>query len=321
MLSLENDWAVRGILIGESPRSKVYRLRQNEKSYVVKCTNPMDASREEKNWLFLRQQKLNMYTPRLVQDLSRPEEGIIIYEDDFLQSVHWSKPWIKHAVRQLSEVHRVSEVNTSGKMSSWQGQSHTPSIESVLRQLEPDFGHWIQKATAILGRRSRPHDDQLDHWVAQMIVRNQSWVQSEEYRQQIRLCHGDSHLGNFLWSRQKRKMYMIDWEYLQFNHVYFDLYQLFDATSPFTPLLRPISRDEGLAMYYQYRNVGNEMASAMPNWLEFRNRYFAYATIHLAWTMTRVIGDVEQRRFTLSSMYRQYLEIISLLRNIYRTSK
>jgi Phosphotransferase enzyme family len=297
--------------IGQSSRSEVFRVREANHVWIVKCFGAVDAKREQENWRIIQKQNVPIMTPRLIESMSRPAEGVLVYADDFLRDITWSKPWMKRAVQQLTLIHQTMPTVQHLQKTTWEGVSHTPVLPTTLLDLAKCSESLFQITAEQLGLGHPFSAVHLDAQISRAQEEIQRFMHKEDYLQNYRLCHGDSHLGNFLWSPQLKQMYLIDWEYLHVDHVYFDIYQMLDATSPFAPLVRPIPRLEALAMYYQSRQSAGPQT--LPAWTQFLKEYETYATVYLGWTLTRIVGDISQGRFPLQSMRRQWKEIAKAL--------
>jgi hypothetical protein len=226
----------------------------------------------------------------------------IEYEDAQMQPLPWNQVRILAAIKQLAELHKRGTRFTGDERLLERLRSHTPAVDAIQTELKA-FGRSRFKAATIkwqipYGARSRLlrlYDDAVFNWNAAHVPDT--------------ICHGDCHLGNILWSRERRHPMWIDWEYLHVNSPYFDLFQFLDATSPTTPLMRYASRIRVLRHYVKTKE---------PKWSSRARRawvrgYYRYAILHLLWILTRIDADWSTGRFPQDQLSRQLSETVQAL--------
>jgi len=129
------------------------------------------------------------------------------------------------------------------------------------------------------------------------------------------------HRGNVLARSDVSTFYVIDWEYAHVDAPFFDLFQWLDATSPTQPLMRLMTRAEGIAAYcaFRYTDLDRESTAMRRMSHHFLLAYLQYAAAHLFWIVLRVGRDATSGRFAPRQLRLQQWENARGLHGISRT--
>lgn len=123
------------------------------------------------------------------------------------------------------------------------------------------------------------------------------------------ISHGDLYPLNI--ARLNNELVIIDWEYININSVYWDIYNLMDITSPMyrRPFLDQSARLEILAEYTSKRQ---KLQS--PTNQTFIYDYHRYSALHSIWLLMLIEGDLTQDKFEKSSLLQQRIETLEILK-------
>ncbi|GGJ13390.1 hypothetical protein GCM10010885_23340 [Alicyclobacillus cellulosilyticus] len=278
-------------------RAVVVRIRAGNQRCVVKVSqHRSDIEREA----FLAKTvvpRLPVRTPRVVADGVILPWAYVAYADDALVPIGRNQVRLRQGLAMVAALHRthLEVLGPAGNACT----SHTPAMVQVMEDLQRT--DWAKVADVLAAARTpRAAARRLKTAYQIAPLWEPRWTRDEPA-----VCHGDLHLGNFMWSLRDRRVYLIDWEYLHPDSPYFDLFQLLDATSPTTPLVRPMSHRAALAWYLRQRP---EAARGRPGrWLA---GYRRYAITHLLWILTRIADDWHKARFPAAAMVRQTHETV-----------
>ncbi len=275
---------------------------------IVKASHNHPAIRREAALYETYVRHLPVCAPQVAGSGQSRQWAWIAYRDDQLVPITTRRHGILMAVAAAARLHQADP--PAGGAVRVPLSTHTPDLAEVLRQtlvVDPSVF-----ATA-MGACGWPAAARRQ--VSQLYRRIESWGQALMRRPRV-LCHGDLHLGNLMWSRAHRQPAVIDWEYLHPDYDYFDLFQLLDATSPTTPLWRPLGRRRVLLAYARARSDLRERTAA---WLR---GYLQFAAIHLLWIATRIQADREAGRHPGGELNRQeretYAGLLSIARELRR---
>ncbi|WP_067922565.1 aminoglycoside phosphotransferase family protein [Alicyclobacillus shizuokensis] len=274
---------------------------------IVKASHNHAAIRREAALYETCVRHLPVCAPQVAGSGQSCQWAWIAYRDDQLVPITTRRHGILLAVAAAARLHQADLPAGEARVAL---SSHTPDLAEVLRQtLAVDPA--VFAATMAAGGWASAARRQ----VCQLHRRMESWGEELMLRPRV-LCHGDLHLGNLMWSRAYRQPAVIDWEFLHPDYDYFDLFQLLDATSPTTPLWRPLGRRRVLLAYARARS---DLRERTATWLR---GYLRFAAIHLLWIATRIHADRETARHPEEELNRQeretYAGLLSIARELRR---
>ncbi|MCL6445960.1 MAG: aminoglycoside phosphotransferase family protein [Alicyclobacillus sp.] len=301
---------VRVSRLAVTPSSQVYRIyTERSGSRIGKVAAPTDRFTREAELDDLVVRRLPVWTPRVVGHGREADAAWIVYEDLGLRPAPRTVYAFLKAVRVSAQLHMsVAEVQVPALLQ----ESHTPDLAVAATHLLAipwsDFAAWLR---AVGVRRHAVN--RLHH----LYERVPAWLPALQAAP-IQLVHGDLHYGNLLYAPAHRQWCIIDWEFVHQDTVYFDLFQLLDATSPTAQLERPCPRLMALCTYvHSAAQVPNPLVRAKERWgRSWLRGYLHYAAIYLFWILTRIHADFEQQKFTKDMLRRQLAETVKGLLSI-----
>lgn len=287
---------------------------KGRRSLIVKLSTEAAATfREQRYWMVLTQ-PLPLRAPHVVAcGAAKDGSGAwIAFEDERLEEVLWTPARYAQALEWTARLHRMATWPSSLPP----GVSHTPGAIEIAREVGAQS--WQDR----LALQRWCGASTLDVEGVRQLVTGVPWREDAQSRV---VCHGDLHLGNFLWSPAETELYVIDWSFAHEDHAYFDLFQFIDATSPHAPLLRPVPRLQALIKYWRMwtdlqavDSLRRPVASS-PEGIDARTwmvGYLRFAALYLTWITDRIIDDVQHDRFPDSDLRRQAMETFAGLSSI-----
>jgi thiamine kinase-like enzyme len=172
-----------------------------------------------------------------------------------------------------------------------------PSIEIMIKEILQEK----EKISEIL------FEVGLKHLTVQKLLSSLSTIFFEEEKV---LSHGDLHLGNYGYS--KDKVVIIDWEHVHLNYPYWDLYHLIDSTHPdFPKKVCAKIRKKVLENYLNKRNIIDIKKRE-----NFLYKYNWFSIIFTLWMVLLILKDLEgnQGKWSQEKLDRQYLESILIIK-------
>jgi thiamine kinase-like enzyme len=299
-----NHPILSGHLVGTTQRSRVYQLRGESQSYIVKLTQDMDSIRREElvNQYLDSEEFLQSHRPKMVYFGEIQNEFCIAFSDDRLRDVRKGAYFENKAMELLANLHKM---NSRGLPSVC--CSHTPPFQEIATVACTLDISRLKDDMRILGIGKGARKKVLKLYHSLQFI-NLIKLQTERT-----LCHGDAHIGNFMWSYKQKSWFLIDWEYAHMNHPYFDLFQFLDATSPYKPRQNRATRKAVLSLYRQ-KNTG--FCNGQNDTSSWFRGYYQYAACHLFWIVQRIWHDFEQKRFRAEQLSRQLTETYQRLASI-----
>lgn len=126
------------------------------------------------------------------------------------------------------------------------------------------------------------------------------------------ISHGDLYPLNI--AEVNHTIYILDWEYVHVNSVFWDLYTLIDITSPLYKRL-VIGQESRLAILTKYMSERERLQS--PTGDNFITEYHKYSALYSAWLLILIEEDIAQEKFERSALLRQYQETSEILKLIF----
>jgi len=298
--TLDNDFIVRREALYEGRNGKVVErffveTAMGIQSFIFKpLTNPLTLGREQWAEQYLLP-IIAVRTPRLLATASHKEAHRYwaIFEDlGHLPPLVDAAAFVE-ASRMVATLHKLP-LSTVPK--SFDG--HSPLLEKVREHVEANWERLWQimtEAAIPLGL----FDVLKNEAVKREGAINEEWV----------VCHGDLHPSNV--SLKNGQLIVIDWEYVQQNSVFWDLYNLLDITSPsYRRDLEPETRLAALESYVHARvNAGWRQPS------RFMWDYHFYTAVYSAWILLLIDNDIKGGRFDLHTLVLQRKETCDILRD------
>ncbi|MCL6633028.1 MAG: aminoglycoside phosphotransferase family protein [Alicyclobacillus herbarius] len=303
--------------VAETAQATVVRLvpesglsQDPRQAVIVKASRNHAAVAREAMLYERLVQHLPVSAPKVLSAGNVSAYAWIAYHDDGLLPITRRRHGILRAVQAAARLHQTP---LPAQAEGVELVSHTPRWDEVLQEtcrIDPDVFTAAMARSGWSGTARRA----VRCMHRELAVWGESWAAHPRV-----LCHGDLHLGNLMWSRQTRQPILIDWEYAHLDCDYFDLFQLLDATSPTTPLRRPVSRWRVLQAYVEARPDLPPRAAA---WVR---GYLQFAALHLLWIARLIQQDWADGRFPEHELRRQeretYAGLVSLARDMRRLER
>lgn len=273
------------------------------RTWIIKLVKqPSSANREVETYRHIVV-KLPIQSPRVIGHGVNEGAAWMTYTDDGLIPVFRTTHRYHQALATMAALHRTPVARNWPRSAA----SHTPPFEVVRKQVSSMARHQYDESL-----RGHDFSATVVRAVREMLDACQT-AQMHPLFTEPAICHGDAHLGNWMWSTFRRTIYLIDWEYVHIDSPYFDLFQLLDVTSPTTTITRAVSRWSALKTYYlawtQSDNHDGGTPGAM-TWRLFAAGYVTYAATYLLWIIGLIEQDVAHRRFHDVQMRRQLAETV-----------
>lgn len=288
-------------------QAAVYRTwTEDGKSVILKVTDRRAAiTREVRVDAVLRRRRGIRFAPILAHG-ERGDLGYVVYADDGLTEVAWTKMRDRQVMSTMAAIHRMS-VNWIRE----DADAHTPGIEAIEADLETCDATEVDRALAELS----PDGQAIGHTTtAPLLHAVVQWRSLMDVGGAV-FCHGDLHRGNVMISRHTGLLHVIDWEFAHLDSPLYDLFQFLDATSPHTPQRPVLSREDAVEAYYtRQRTRLIDVTKA-----QFVTAYHLYAGAYLIWITLRVAADYRAQRFSIQALQRQQAENARALQEIAQT--
>ena len=127
---------------------------------------------------------------------------------------------------------------------------------------------------------------------------------------ELKVCHGDYHCLNLL--NNNDDLFIIDWEFIQVNSVYWDFYTLLDMATPrYRIQINKGIRKEALQSYSEERNRRSGWVAN----LDFIYNYHLYSLIYSTWILALVENDLKDERFEKEILLIQKQELKNIIRD------
>lgn len=290
--------------------NRVERFWDARRSYIYKPVGfPKTAGREQWVARHLRPLLAGIRMPDIVAaSVPRPGEAAgpawLIYEDlgelrpprdaaDAARAAGWAAAW-----------HRLSADLVPASF-----DGHTPRLEEVAEQIGAD-------PAALRRRLARAGVAEAAKWADRLP----ELVRLVPPRETV--CHGDYYPGNI--AVNFPEPVVLDWEFVQRNHPYWDLYCLLDITS-FRYRKIPLENRDRIAALRRYRAaLGDEHGAERENPAEapaggdaafaaFAVGYAAFAAVYSAWILGLIERDLASGRAERRALERQWRETAGVL--------
>ncbi|MDB5053709.1 MAG: protein licA [Bacilli bacterium] len=122
------------------------------------------------------------------------------------------------------------------------------------------------------------------------------------------VSHGDLHAGNI--GMTKDRLVILDWEFIQRNSIYWDLYTLLDMTHPLIrKKMNNTIRNQVLSTYITERNTKGT-SSLNPS---FTMKYFIFSAIYSLWMLLLIEKDLKEGKWAKSDLQASQIEIVGIL--------
>ncbi|WP_259616727.1 phosphotransferase family protein [Paenibacillus doosanensis] len=272
--------------------------RDGGRSFIFKpLTNPETVGRE--TWVYrnilphipVRYPALHAHAPHL--DAGR---YWAVYEDLGPLEHRFDRETLVRAAAAIPYWHQLPIESVPSGFSG-----HTPRVEQVSEEV------WGQREALerVLTEASFPVS--LIPEALRIAARPDEVADSEAV-----VLHGDYHPLNI--SLRKDELIVLDWEYVQINSVYWDLYNLLDMTSPNyrKPDMSGALRNEVLAAYYARR----QQLGWSSEFDTFRNHYYRYALAYSLWILLLIDKDLQKGSFDTAALLEQRQETLAIAANL-----
>lgn len=122
------------------------------------------------------------------------------------------------------------------------------------------------------------------------------------------VSHGDYHCLNLIQAADD--LVILDWEFIQLNSPYWDLYILLDMASPrYRIQINKEIRNESLYSYFTQ--------SKYENWTKFNYEYHLYCLIYSVGILGLIAGDLESGHFDRDTLLIQKHEMTEIIRDCF----
>lgn len=270
--------------------------------FVVKvCDRPESILREQAAYEHVVR-PLSLPSPEMILSYAGNPVSWIIYRDNRLQSIGTDALLFLDGLRVACALHQHDPRTIPLHRDL---ASHTPDFFIAVREVRSTpFSRYCKALDSFAWARAS------DVKLLQVLHHKLCVSCDDDPLLAIKvLCHGDLHLGNLMWSSIDERLNIIDWEFVHCDYIYFDLFQLLDATSPFIPLQRVMGRVDALRAYYDCNQAVQKQVARR----DFEQGYMRFAATYLYWIMNRMIDDLEANRHDVSQLMRQRVETVAAL--------
>jgi thiamine kinase-like enzyme len=169
----------------------------------------------------------------------------------------------------------------------------TQAIESIKQ-------NWHKVSTSLLSLKMDLHQIKLLY----DIVHSAKDLMDQE----MVISHGDLCFGNL--GITNGKIYVMDWEFVHRNFVYWDLYCLLDMTHPLVrKTMNNKLREQVLSAYIEERqNLGLKPVHA-----SLKTKYVIFSTVYSIWMLLLIEQDLQSNIWDKSGLLASQIEIANML--------
>ena len=155
----------------------------------------------------------------------------------------------------------------------------------------------IEEISQVVSRKKQEFLDLLPllHLESKTISPIYSLLEKMPFSKKMVLSHGDLHLGNFAFV--KNKTIILDWEHTHLNTPFWDLYHVIDMSHPLFPKqVTNHFRDRALK-YYLSQLESNGIKG---NGQAFLNEYYLFSSVFSIWMIFLILKDLKENNQTWS---------------------
>ncbi|QGQ96093.1 glycosyltransferase [Paenibacillus psychroresistens] len=265
--------------------------------FIFKPSTNLKKSRMEQVVEDFLLPNLTVRTPRIIaySESNDPDCYWIILEDLGVLNHTLNNELIMNGTRAAAEWHQISAAEISLPYGG-----HSPLIGEVLEQIKISTKTW----ESIL--IDAGYSAQRIEMLKQLVLEEEGTLFTVNV-----LSHGDYYPLNL--ALRGEELVIIDWEYVQINSVYWDLYNLLDITSP--RYRRPAQtrqvRKEALNAYLEERQKQPTFENLPKD--DFIEGYMRYAIYYSLWILTLVEQDIINGRFDEKNLRSQRDETLNVI--------
>ncbi|MDR6549197.1 phosphotransferase [Paenibacillus qinlingensis] len=176
-------------------------------------------------------------------------------------------------------------------------EGHSPKLTEIQRFIQVK-GEQIKQ----LWLRHGFQDEHMTYFLA--VILPYEHLESETV-----ISHGDLYPLNL--TEVNNQSYILDWEYIHINSVFWDLYNLMDITSPqYSRLV--IQQESRLDILERYMAVRSRLH--FPTKEGFIRDYHSFSALYSMWLLLLIEDDIAQGKFEETALKRQYNETLEIFR-------